>query len=92
MISVGVKGSLKRCGGQGDLLSGSAALFAYYAAEYSRRTKESFEDQLLYGCVGACMLTRTAARLAFEKHRRALTTPAILKKIGPAFEMLFEAK
>ena len=91
LLCVGQEGSKKRCGGQGDVLSGCTALFAYYASDYVKgaTTDKDLSDELLYGCAGACMLTRAAAHIAYTKKKRALTTPSVMDEVGPAFESLF---
>jgi len=90
LLCIGHEGSKKRCGGQGDVLCGCTALFAYYASEFCKENKDSsFQENMLYSCAGGCILTRQAGKLAYEKKKRALTTPSIIKQIGPAFQLLF---
>lgn len=88
---MGQEGSLKRCGGQGDVLTGCTALLSYYAKNYAKENKkEDYSDEMLYACVGGCLLTRLSGKLAYAKKKRALTTPSIVDEIGTAFEALFE--
>ena len=72
---VSTPGSMKRCGGQGDVLAGMLGTFANYS--YG----ESGCD-LLTGAMLASMTTREAARMAFEKRGHALVTPDIIKEVG----------
>ena len=91
LFCVGQEGSLKRCGGQGDVLSGCTALLSYYAKNYAEENKiKEYNNEILYACIGGCLLTRKSAKLAFDKKKRALTAPAIIDEIGTAFQILFE--
>ena len=42
-------------------------------------------------CVGASLVVRRAASLAFSEHHRSSTTPDIISKIGVAFYELFDS-
>jgi ATP-dependent NAD(P)H-hydrate dehydratase len=70
------QGSPRRCGGQGDILAGTAGLFAAYAvlqAKANSRTEEcESRPDLVAAALGASHLTRTAAAIAFEKHKRCV--------------------
>ncbi|KAM3127891.1 hypothetical protein pb186bvf_020009 [Paramecium bursaria] len=77
VYSVIQEGSAKRCGGQGDVLSGLTGLYAFW----------SKEDPIL-GCVLASLVTRRAALLAYMEQLYSLTTPNIISKIGQAFQQI----
>ena len=64
------QGAMKRCGGQGDVLSGVLGTFSQYQ-------KGSGYDLIMVGML-ACMVTREAARVAFSKRGHALVTPDII--------------
>ena len=64
------EGSLKRCGGQGDVLSGVLGTFVSYKLENTPPLIEA---------VLACMVTRMAAKVAFEEKGRSLVTPDIIE-------------
>eukprot|EP00070_Physeter_catodon_P046182 XP_028353076.1 ATP-dependent (S)-NAD(P)H-hydrate dehydratase isoform X1 [Physeter catodon] len=83
------EGSGRRCGGQGDLLSGSLGVLAHWAL-LAGPEKTSGSSPLLVAAFGACALTRQCARQAFQKHGRATTTTDMIREIGPAFSRLFE--
>ena len=81
------KGSLKRTGGIGDLLSG---LINCYCGMLNRRKKENHEynqkciichNELIRCCIFACYICREASRLAFEKLKYSLTAPDIITEI-----------
>ncbi|RWS31144.1 ATP-dependent (S)-NAD(P)H-hydrate dehydratase-like protein [Leptotrombidium deliense] len=94
-ISVTCKeeGSARRCGGQGDLLSGFLGTFAYWSQKaFARAEKElnaeKYSANVIAG-LAACMLTRRCNRLAFAKLGRHMTTSDMIKEIKEAFTRLF---
>lgn len=68
-------GSPRRCGGQGDLLNGALAVFAYWAF-----SKGDAAPMLAAG-VAASQLIRRAARIAFEKHGRSTLASDMITEI-----------
>lgn len=94
VLTCSLKGSLRRCGGQGDLLSGSMGTFAYWMHSYSGQKKEDsrflwwFKPTLL-AAFAACSLTRRCSFLAFEKKNRHMTTSDMVEEIPQAFDQLF---
>ncbi len=84
--TVANEGSLKRVGGQGDILSGIAALFASWVENSPNFS--SREEQTASAAVAASVVTRRAAKLAFDKRGRSLVTSDILNEIGPAMNEL----
>ncbi|XP_055399001.1 ATP-dependent (S)-NAD(P)H-hydrate dehydratase isoform X3 [Bubalus kerabau] len=100
------EGSGRRCGGQGDLLSGSLGVLAHWAlragpqktggqdaqgAVAAPETSPCRPSPLLVAAFGACALTRQCSQQAFQKHGRATTTSDMVAEVGPAFHRLFEA-
>ncbi|XP_024609784.1 ATP-dependent (S)-NAD(P)H-hydrate dehydratase isoform X1 [Neophocaena asiaeorientalis asiaeorientalis] len=83
------QGSGRRCGGQGDLLSGSLGVLAHWAL-LAGPEKTNGSSPLLVAAFGACALTRQCARQAFQKHGRATTATDMIRELGPAFSRLFE--
>lgn len=79
-----VDGSMKRCGGQGDLLAGVLGTFSFYAKsatqkdEYPYESITKDENPLLLAAVAGSMINRMAAAEAFEKKGRSLVTPDIV--------------
>ncbi|XP_055282693.1 ATP-dependent (S)-NAD(P)H-hydrate dehydratase isoform X3 [Moschus berezovskii] len=84
------EGSGRRCGGQGDLLSGSLGVLAHWALRAGPQ-KTGGPSPLLVAAFGACALTRQCSQQAFQKHGRATTTSDMVAEVGPAFHRLFEA-
>ncbi|XP_036749847.1 ATP-dependent (S)-NAD(P)H-hydrate dehydratase isoform X5 [Manis pentadactyla] len=83
-------GSSRRCGGQGDLLSGSLGVLAHWALRAGPE-KTNGLSPLLVAAFGACSLTRQCSHQAFQKHGRSTTTTDMVAEVGPAFSRLFEA-
>eukprot|EP01117_Protostelium_nocturnum_P009139 TRINITY_DN3272_c0_g1_i1.p1 TRINITY_DN3272_c0_g1~~TRINITY_DN3272_c0_g1_i1.p1 ORF type:complete len:216 (-),score=64.69 TRINITY_DN3272_c0_g1_i1:123-770(-) len=86
------EGGPRRCGGQGDIMSGLCGTFLAWANTF-RKSGEKLDDTnipltLLAGYAGS-LLTRQASKAAFKKHLRATTTPDMILEIGEQFEKLF---
>ncbi|CAB1347346.1 unnamed protein product [Coregonus sp. 'balchen'] len=84
------EGSGRRCGGQGDLLSGSLGVLAHWAYASSADMTKSVNPSVV-AAFGACCLTRQCNRQAFHKHGRATTTTDMIQEISSAFKKLFES-
>ncbi|XP_033868513.1 ATP-dependent (S)-NAD(P)H-hydrate dehydratase-like isoform X3 [Acipenser ruthenus] len=83
------EGSSRRCGGQGDLLSGSLGVLAHWAF-MSGPEKTSGLNPSIVAALGACTLTRQCNHQAFHKHGRSMTTTDMIAEVGTAFKKLFE--
>lgn len=93
IVIVETPGGMKRCGGQGDILSGSVGAFLAWAKCYE---SGAFGDNAIpvsrmpiLAAIGASMVTRTTSRRAFEKEGRSVVTQDMLKEIGGAFAEIF---
>ncbi|KAJ1983278.1 hypothetical protein H4R33_004812 [Dimargaris cristalligena] len=88
-------GGLKRCGGQGDILSGVLGAFMAWGVGYRRKiwshegALEAQQISLLAAYAG-CSVTRRASKLAFQRYGRATVTERVLDFIQPSFTDLFE--
>ncbi|CAG5121031.1 unnamed protein product [Candidula unifasciata] len=87
------QGSPRRCGGQGDLLSGSMGVFAFWSTVSHQKVEEGSLLKI-YGpgicaAYAACALTRICSRRAFEVHGRSMTTTDLISQIQESFEYLF---
>ncbi|KAJ6515034.1 Ribokinase-like protein [Mycena vitilis] len=92
-VEVDVEGGLKRCGGQGDVLSGTVGTMLAWAKCYEDGI---FGDKSipasrfpLLASVGASMVTRTSSRRAFHKEGRGVVTQDMLPEIGKGFAEVF---
>jgi len=83
------EGSSRRCGGQGDLLSGALGVLVHWAL-LAGPEKTNGSSPLLLAAMGACSLTRQCSHQAFQKHGRSTTTTDMIAEVGPAFHRLFE--
>ena len=95
VITCNEKGSPRRCGGQGDLLSGSMGVFSFWshkAFSGSNTSSDLTRQKLsptLVAALGSCMLTRRCARLAFAKFGRSTTTSDLIHEIKSSFSSLY---
>ena len=86
------KGSLKRTGGIGDILSG---LINCYCGMLNKRKKEENKEynithnELIKCCVFGCYVCREASRLAYEKMKYSLTAPDIISELHSVVTSLY---
>ncbi|TFY79604.1 hypothetical protein EWM64_g4408 [Hericium alpestre] len=92
-IEVDTPGGLKRCGGQGDILSGAVGAFLAWGKCYEMG---AFGDKTIpvsrmpiLAAVGASMMTRATSRIAFEREGRGVVTQDMLQDIGRGFVHIF---
>eukprot|EP00158_Paraphelidium_tribonemae_P004066 Partr_v1_DN26545_c2_g1_i2_m3821 putative Catalyzes the dehydration of the S-form of NAD(P)HX at the expense of ATP, which is converted to ADP. Together with NAD(P)HX epimerase, which catalyzes the epimerization of the S- and R-forms, the enzyme allows the repair of both epimers of NAD(P)HX, a damaged form of NAD(P)H that is a result of enzymatic or heat-dependent hydration (By similarity) len=85
-------GSLRRCGGQGDVLAGAVTAYSAWAYQalngvYGARPS-AFIDTEYYmaSVVMACKTVRCAGGRAFRQHARSMTTSEVIKEIPAAFQ------
>ncbi|KAM4731340.1 ATP-dependent (S)-NAD(P)H-hydrate dehydratase isoform 2-T2 [Anableps anableps] len=91
VYSCNVEGSGRRCGGQGDLLSGSMGVMAHWAHAASTAGLIRGMNPSVVAAFGACSLTRQCNNQAFQRHGRSTTTSDMIQEIGPAFRKLFDS-
>ena len=100
-LSCDAPGGLKRCGGQGDILSGSLGTMLAWAQRYEERLAADGQVIGLDGAVhapvpterlplvaayGASLIARTVSRLGFARHGRSMLADDLLCEIGRAYE------
>ncbi|CAI2169774.1 17930_t:CDS:10 [Funneliformis geosporum] len=95
VFKVDDKGGLKRCGGQGDILTGLIATFlawgsAYHDKLWQHDNSISPTEIPMLASYAACTLMRECSRSAFEKFGRAVQTSDMINEIGPSFQKLYE--
>lgn len=78
-------GSGRRCGGQGDLLSGTLAVFYYWSMQYA-----TAKDLVFASCYAASKLTKECNARAFKRLKRSMTTSDMIQDIGQVFNDKFE--
>ena len=79
-------GSLKRSGGQGDVLAGTLATMLSWAKARSSMLPADAPPPQAVAAYTACMLTRRYSKAAFAKHKRSMTAPDLIEAIGDVFE------
>ncbi|KAG8090873.1 hypothetical protein GUJ93_ZPchr0011g28506 [Zizania palustris] len=89
ITQVSTFGSPRRCGGQGDILSGSVAVFSSWAQHFllsNEHPTEKSANPMMLGCIAGSLLLRKAASLAFEKNKRSTVTTDIIGFLGKSLE------
>lgn len=102
VLYVDHEGGLKRCGGQGDILSGCLGTFAGWAKIYEEEHPElpatstnsdggliAQDRLLLLAGYGAALTARVCSRNAFLKKKRAMLADDLLPEVGSAYEELW---
>lgn len=79
-------GSGRRCGGQGDLLSGAIATFYHWA------TMKEINEPAVVACQGASLLVRLCNARAVEKRGRGTLAADMIEEITGVFKDYFERK
>jgi ATP-dependent NAD(P)H-hydrate dehydratase len=94
------QGSLRRAGGQGDVLSGTIATYiAWCSRRISSNVSINTEKQqyttsdgtaalspLMMAAYGGCLTTRIASRHAFEKQGRAMGATDVIAELGRSID------
>jgi len=97
-VIVDVEGGMRRCSGQGDVLSGVVGTFLAWGKCYelgyfghdSDRIPVSSSRIPFIAAVGASMVTRTASRRAYAREGRSVVTQDMLSEVGKSFSSLFD--
>ncbi|CAH8503796.1 unnamed protein product [Schistosoma turkestanicum] len=83
------QGSPRRCGGQGDILSGTMSVFNYWFHQPKDNNQSLLSTATIGAAFAACSLTRRCSQLAYTKYGRSMITTDMLPEIHHAFEQLF---
>uniref|UniRef100_T1JBP1 ATP-dependent (S)-NAD(P)H-hydrate dehydratase n=1 Tax=Strigamia maritima TaxID=126957 RepID=T1JBP1_STRMM len=93
VLACDAEGSPRRCGGQGDVLSGSMGSFAYWScvtSDFSDRHPMFDEfSPTMCAAYAACQFTKECNRLAFRKFHRSMTTSDMIEQIPLALSNVF---
>lgn len=95
--TVDAPGGLKRCGGQGDILSGVTGTFLAWGKCFEdgawgvkpEKTGIPASRIPFLGATAASIVTRTTSRRGFAKMGRSMVTADLIAEVGPAFEEVF---
>ncbi|KAK2946462.1 putative ATP-dependent NAD(P)H-hydrate dehydratase [Blattamonas nauphoetae] len=87
-IRVTEEGSQKRCGGQGDLLTGVTGIFFHWAlkAAATSQHEQLRERPSLFAAAAACHIVRKAAKQACLLKGRSLVASDIIPFLGPSVD------
>ncbi|XP_028044643.1 ATP-dependent (S)-NAD(P)H-hydrate dehydratase [Monomorium pharaonis] len=88
IVSCGLAGSGRRCGGQGDLLAGALTVFWWWAI--SAGTSEGALSSSTVACYAASRLIRECNASAFKIKQRGMLASDMLEQIQPIFNKIFE--
>ena len=82
------EGSLKRSGGQGDVLAGILATFLSWSKSDTLKTEIRTNEppRQVLSAIAASYITRRASAHAFFEHRRSMTAPDVINEIGKCIE------
>ncbi|KAJ2741152.1 hypothetical protein GGI20_005387 [Coemansia sp. BCRC 34301] len=89
------RGGLRRCGGQGDVLSGAVATFLawgerYKAGAWKHKDEIAHADVPMLAAYAACLLARHASFLAYDDCGRSTQSSNILEQVDMAFDNKFD--
>jgi len=91
VISCETAGSLRRCGGQGDVLCGLIGCFSVWSLRQPRDESEEISP-LMLGAYAGCSLMRSCASQAFQKNKRGMVAHDLIEFIAPTFYNTFESE
>ncbi|CAH7669725.1 HX dehydratase 1 [Phakopsora pachyrhizi] len=96
IIKIDCAGSPKRCGGQGDILSGLVGAWSAWGKAYFERQEKGKttlghvhvapEEIPLIASVMGSEITRTCARLTFQEYGRSMQSSDMLKFVSIAYD------
>lgn len=86
-------GGLKRCGGQGDILSGCLGTFLAWASIYKSGIAKNLADEkieekrlTLVAAYGAALVARSCSREGFKRLGRSMLANDLIDEVGKAYE------
>jgi NAD(P)H-hydrate repair Nnr-like enzyme with NAD(P)H-hydrate dehydratase domain len=85
------EGSLKRCGGIGDILSGITATFSLWTHIGDKDTLIGYKPTLI-AAYAASTLVKQCSHIAYLKYHRSLLATDIIEQIPITFHHTFESK
>ncbi|EPX72079.1 uncharacterized protein SOCG_04011 [Schizosaccharomyces octosporus yFS286] len=90
-----VPGGLKRCGGQGDILTGILVTFlawrkAYLNKQWDIEGDMDAKECLFLAAYGACATTRWCSRVSFKECGRATQSSDLVRHVGQVYNALVD--
>jgi ATP-dependent NAD(P)H-hydrate dehydratase len=84
-------GSLKRCGGIGDILTGTIGTFSYWCnMNVNDSLNENEVSHNMIACYIASVFVKECSRIAFEKFHRSVLAVDIIEQIAQTFYEMFD--
>ncbi|RNA42262.1 ATP-dependent (S)-NAD(P)H-hydrate dehydratase isoform X2 [Brachionus plicatilis] len=96
MVYNEVQGSLKRCGGIGDLMTGTLSLFFHWCNVSNVNffeeieKKSELEHPNIIAAYTASVFTRRCSQMAFDKYHRSVMAADIIAEISDSFYEMFD--
>jgi ATP-dependent NAD(P)H-hydrate dehydratase len=87
------EGMPKRCGGIGDLLSGTIGTFSYWCDKMiseNRELKNSIQNSNMIACYASGVFIKECSKRAFSKFRRSVLAVDIIEQIADVFFEMFD--
>ena len=81
------EGSPRRCGGQGDILSGSLATFLFWFLK-----QPNIKNPYILASIAASMTLKECAKKVYEAKGRSMISGDILDNLNKTFDDLFNKK
>ncbi|TIB12651.1 hypothetical protein E3P89_00799 [Wallemia ichthyophaga] len=94
VLTVDAPGSLKRCGGQGDVLSGATGTMLAWGVVYAngigshKKIQVPHQDIELYAAYGAAAFTRECSRRTYADSGRSMITQDMLSHLSGSYEAI----
>ncbi|KAL6762573.1 Ribokinase-like protein [Haematococcus lacustris] len=92
-------GGLRRCRGQGDILSGAVAVFVCWTRAFITRARAGHDtaalldmNPMMLAAFGASLITRGACHQAFSLKQRAMLAGDVMEQLGGALEALMQSQ
>ena len=77
-----IPASLRRCGGQGDIVAGVAGLMNLW----SKRAEAGEMSAAMRAAIATSGIVREAGRRAFEREKRRMTVMTVIEEVGETVE------
>lgn len=87
-----MSGSNRRCGGQGDILSGLAGVYMHWIGQDSSCSSDIRKNMAGWAGYLAAMTTRRTNELAFEKYKGGMLASHMIDKVYDALESFLGEK
>ena len=84
------EGSLKRCGGIGDILTGTIGTFSYWPSINSSNDNDQVLNNNLVACYSASVFVKECSRVAYTKFHRSVLAVDIIEQIADTFYDMFD--